>query len=209
MKIQILKKHFYSFKLCLFCLLCFTLFTPSCLKKKKSPYTHYKLEESFRYPISSEPPTLDWNKSTDTTSSLLIQNLMEGLTEYDFSKKFVQLRPALAKHWTSSADKKVWTFFLQDPVLWTDGTRLTAQHFIDGWERLLNPKTGSEYAYFLFPVKNAKAYNQGKIKNFNQVAVKSGDQGELIVELEKGLFLLSLFAHPSLHFSYSQRYYSK
>ena len=198
MKTPILKKHFYSFKLCLISLLCFTLLIPSCLKKKKSPYTHYKLEESFRYPISSEPPTLDWNKSTDTTSSLVIQNLMEGLTEYDFSKKFVQLRPALAKHWTHSADKKVWTFFLQDPVLWTDGTALTAQHFIDGWERLLNPKTGSEYAYFLFSIKNAKAYNQGKIKNFNQVAVKAGDQGELIIELEKGLFYFPyLLTHPS------------
>ena len=86
--------------------LCFVLGTTSCLKKKTSPYTDYKLEETFRYPIISEPPTLDWNKSTDTTSSLVIQSLMEGLTEYDFSGKFVQLRPALAQSWSNSADKK-------------------------------------------------------------------------------------------------------
>ena len=199
MKNSILKFQIFSiYHSLFFFILCLALFTPSCLKKKVSPYTDYKLEETFRYPILSEPPTLDWNKSTDTTSSLVIQNLMEGLTEYDFSSEFVRLKPALAKSWKSSADKKTWSFFLQDQVLWTDGVKLTAQHFIDSWERLLNPKTGSEYAYFLFPIKNAQAYNQGKIKDFRQVAVKTGPQGELIVQLEKGLFYFPyLLTHVS------------
>ena len=199
MKNTILKfQTFFLYHSLFFSILCLVLFTPSCLKKKASPYTDYKLEETFRYPILSEPPTLDWNKSTDTTSSLVIQNLMEGLTEYDFSSEFVRLKPALAKSWKSSADKKTWSFFLQDQVLWTDGANLTAQHFIDSWERLLNPKTGSEYAYFLFPIKNAQAYNQGKIKDFRQVAVETGPQGELIVQLEKGLFYFPyLLTHVS------------
>ncbi len=180
-------------------LLCFALFSvSSCLKKKTSSYTDYKLEETFRYPIMSEPPTLDWNKSTDTTSSLVIQNIMEGLTEYDFSSEFVKIRPALAKQWSHSKDKKVWTFILQDQVLWTDGKVLKAKDFVDGWERLLNPKTGSEYAYFLFPIKNAKAYNEGKITDFKQVGVQTGDKGELIVYLEKGLYYFPyLLTHPS------------
>ena len=174
------------------------LFSPSCFKKKQSLYTNYKLEESFRYPILSEPPTLDWSKSSDTTSSLVIQNLMEGLTEYDFSGDFVRLKPALAKSWTSSKDKKIWHFTLRDKVLWTDGKPLTAQHFIDSWERLLNPKTGSEYAYFLFPIKKARAYNQKKIKDFKQVGVKANGQNELIVHLEKGLFYFPyLLTHVS------------
>ena len=177
--------------------LCLALLLSACLKKKTNPYTNYKLEETFRYPILAEPPTLDWNKSTDTTSSLVIQSLMEGLTEYDFSGDFVQIRPALAKSWKSSKDKRVWSFFLKDQILWTDGKPLTAQHFVDGWERLLNPKTGSEYAYFLFPIKNAKAYNEGKIKDFKKVGIKLGDKTELIVELEKGLFYFPyLLTHP-------------
>lgn len=170
----------------------------SCIKKKTSAYTDYKLEESFRYPILSEPPTLDWNKSTDSTSSLVIQNLMEGLTEYDFSKEEVHLKPALARNWSSSKDKKIWKFVLKDNILWTDQKALKAQHFVDGWERLLNPETGSEYAYFLFPVKNAQAYNQGKIKDFKKVGVRTEKPGELIVELEKGLsYFPYLLTHPS------------
>ena len=170
----------------------------SACVKKQSFYTSHDLTETFRYPIISEPPTLDWSKSTDTTSSLIIQNIMEGLTEYDFSKGFVALKPALAKSWTNSQDKKIWTFSLKKNVLWTDGKALETQDFISAWERLLNPKTGSEYAYFLFPIKNAQEYNQGLIKDFKKVGVKIGPQGELIVELKKSLFYFPyLLTHPS------------
>ncbi|MDE0091961.1 MAG: peptide ABC transporter substrate-binding protein, partial [Oligoflexia bacterium] len=134
----------------------------------------------------------------DTTSSLVIQNIMEGLTEYDFSKEHVQLKPALAESWTSSSDKKIWTFHLKKNILWTDGKKLNPQDFISAWERLLNPKTGSEYAYFLFPIKKAQEYNQGLIKDFKKVGVRVGDQGELIIELNKALFYFPyLLTHPS------------
>ena len=175
-----------------------SFFLSACFVKKQSFYANHNLKETFRYPILSEPPTLDWNKSTDTTSSLVIQNLMEGLTEYDFSKKHVQLKPALATHWSSTEDKKIWTFHLRKNVLWTDGKKFRPQDFISAWERLLNPKTGSEYAYFLFPIKKAQEYNQGLIKDFREVGVKVGSQGELVVELKKGIFYFPyLLTHPS------------
>lgn len=43
--------------------------------------------ELLRINITSEPPTLDWNKATDTTSSHVIDNLMEGLVQYDLADK--------------------------------------------------------------------------------------------------------------------------
>ena len=179
-------------------LILMSLFLYSCFEKNQSLYTKHNLKETLRYPIISEPPTLDWSKSTDTTSSLVIQNLMEGLTEYDFSKKHVQLKPALATYWTSSTDKKLWTFYLKKNVLWTDGKKLQAKDFVSAWERLLNPKTGSEYAYFLFPIEKAQEYNQGLIKDFKKVGVKVGSKGELIVELKKGVFYFPyLLTHPS------------
>ena len=168
-----------------------------CLKKKSSPYTDYDLSETLRYSVGGEPPTLDWSKSTDTTSSLVIRNIMDGLARYDFSGNSVEVRPALAQSWTSSSDKTKWIFHLKS-VQWSDGKPLTARHFVEGWERLLNAKTGSEYAYFLFPVKNARAYNEGRVKDFSQVGVREGERGELIVHLEKGLsYFPYLLTHPS------------
>ena len=168
-----------------------------CLKKKASPYTDYNLSETLRYSVGAEPPTLDWSKSTDTTSALVIRNIMDGLTQYDFSGNSVEVRPALARSWSSSSDNTKWVFHLNS-VQWSDGKSLTAQHFVEGWERLLNAGTGSEYAYFLFPVKNARAYNEGRIKDFSKVGVKQGPKGELIVHLEKGLsYFPYLLTHPS------------
>ena len=188
-------------------LISISFFLSACFVKKQSLYTDHNLKETFRYPIVSEPPTLDWNKSTDTTSSLVIQNIMEGLTEYDFSKKHVQLKPALAESWTSSSDKKIWTFHLKKNVLWTDGKKLSPQDFISAWERLLNPKTGSEYAYFLFPIKKAQEYNQGLIKDFKKSRSARRRSRRINCRIKQSSVLFSLSINSSLYFSYSQRCY--
>ena len=57
------------------------------------------------------------------------------------------------------------------------------QHFIDGWQRLLTPATASEYAYFLYGIKGARAFNEGKLTDFGQVGASITDTGELKVEL--------------------------
>ena len=167
---------------------CFIVTGVSCLEKRKSPYISSDISHTFRYPIFSEPPSLDWNKITDAESALIVQNLMEGLVDYDFSKgKTIRVKPGLAQSWSSSPDKRHWVFYLKQSVYWSDGRLLTPQDFIDSWERLLNPKTGAEYAYFLFPIKNAQAYNQGKIKDFKKVGMSIGASGELQIELKKGI----------------------
>lgn len=174
------------------------IFLNSCLEKKSSPYTDYNLQQTLRYPIWTEPPTLDWNKSTDTNSALVIQNIMEGLVGYDFSNKKVNIRGALAQSWKSYNNNIKWVFTLKKSIFWNDNLPLTPQHFVDSWERLLNPKTGSEYAYFLFSIKNARAYNQGKIKDFKKVGVRAGKSNEIIVKLEKGLsYFPYLLTHTS------------
>lgn len=179
----------------LFLILSFSSF---CLQKKHSPYTDYNLNQTLRYPTWAEPPTLDWNKAFDVTSSLVIKNIMKGLLEYNHSKKNLELQGALAQSWSSDKQHKTWIFKLRTNVKWNDGVPLTAQHFIDSWQRLLDPKSGASYAYFLFPIKNAKAYHQGKIKNFNQVGVQVSSSGELLINLEKGLsYFPYLFTHSS------------
>jgi oligopeptide transport system substrate-binding protein len=142
--------------------------------------------ETLRINIQQEPPSLDWSKSVDTTSSLVESNIMNGLVEFNLSDPELSLDPALATSWSSTRDAKTWTFNLRQDVKWTDGVAFTGQHVIDGWERLLNPSTASQYAYFLFGVKNAQKYSQGKIKDFNEVGVRLDGEGRLIVELEQG-----------------------
>jgi len=40
---------------------------------------------------------------------------------------------------------------------------VTADDFVFAWRRLIDPKTASTYAYFIFLIKNAEAINSGKL----------------------------------------------
>lgn len=130
--------------------------------------------------LPTEPPTLDWGLATDNISKEVIQNLQEGLVRQDGEAK---IQPCFAESWTISPDGQTYTFKLRANLKWSDGQALTAQHFVDAWQRVLDPKTGSEYAYFLFDVKNAEAFQKGSVKNFADVGVKAADAQTLIVTL--------------------------
>ncbi len=146
--------------------------------------THVVLDESrtLRFNANVEPPTLDWTKCIDVASALIIHNMMDGLLKFDFSKPQIGVLPGLAESW-SSPDGRVWTFRLKKNIMWSDNVLLTPQHVLDGFERLLNPKTAAPYAYTLYDVKNAKAFNVGTLKDFSKVGVRILGQ-DLIVELE-------------------------
>lgn len=156
-----------------------------CTKKGSGLDYGLDVKETLRVNLLSEPPSLDWSKSTDTTSSMVEMNIMEGLVEYDLKDPNLGLIPALATEWKPSDGAKTWTFTIRKGVKWTDGVELTAQHFVDGFERLLNPTTASEYAYFIFDIKGARDYNAGKIKDMKQVGARVNEQGQLVIELDR------------------------
>lgn len=168
---------------------------------KKNAHLEYGLDvkDTLRINLMTEPPSLDWSKATDTTSSMVLNQIMDTLVAFNLGDPELGLIPSLATEWAPSEGGKVWTFTLRKGVKWTDGVDFTAQQVIDGWERLLNAKTASEYAYQLFPVKNARAYNAGKVTDFKDVGVKINDKGQLVVTLEKpmGYFPMLLTHHST------------
>lgn len=139
------------------------------------------ISKRARMRLPTEPPTLDWTLATDNVSKEVIGNLQVGLLGHDENTK---VEPMLAESWESSKDLTIHTFKLRKDAVWSDGVPLEAQHFVDSWERALNPATGSEYAYFLFDVKNSEAYQSGKIKDFSEVGVQAIDKHTLKVTLK-------------------------
>lgn len=175
-------------------------FLAACTKKAEKLDYGLEVKDTLRINISTEPPSLDWNKSTDTTSAEIQFNIMSSLVEYDLNDPELKLKPNLALNWEPSNKATKWKFKLREGVKWTDGVEFEAQHVVDGWERLLNPATASEYAYFIYAVKNAKSYNEGKLKDFSQVGVKATGKYELTVELDKpmGYFPMLLTHHSTM-----------
>lgn len=165
----------------------------------KGDFYGFDPKESLRFNLVTEPPSLDWSKSTDTTSNEVQVNIMDGLVKYDLADPEMKLIPGLALSWESKNKFKTWIFKLRPGVKWTDGVELEAQHVIDGWERLLNPQTAAEYAYQLFTVVGAKEYNEGKNKDFSKVGIKAIDKLTLQIELDasKSFFPMLLTHHST------------
>ncbi|ERI89586.1 ABC transporter, substrate-binding protein, family 5 [Clostridiales bacterium oral taxon 876 str. F0540] len=128
--------------------------------------------------LGAEPKTMDISKATDLYSTQVLKEITEGLTRMEVDKDGKEVAaPAGAEKWTTSPDGLKWTFTLRD-YSWADGQKVKASDYVYSLMRTLDPKTASQYAYFLFPIKGAEAYNAGKGKK-EDVGIKAVDDKTL------------------------------
>lgn len=121
-------------------------------------------EQYLNVTLLSEPKTLDPSKATDLYSSQVLVNVMETLTRLEVGEDGKDvIKPGAAKEWKKSDDGLKWTFTLRD-AKWSDGKAITADQFVYGITRTLAKETGSQYAFLLYPIKNAQEFNTGKAK---------------------------------------------
>lgn len=172
----------------------------SCTKRQAKLEYDLNPAETLVVNIQTEPPSLDPSKATDTTSAEVLNNIMAPLIQFDTADPSLKLIPSLLTAWEPSEKATKWKLTVRQGVVWSDGQPFTAQQILDGWERLLNPATASEYAYFLFSIKGAQDYNKGTIKDFSQVAAKIVDPNTIEVQLNKskGYFPMLLTHHSTL-----------
>ena len=134
--------------------------------------------------LLGEPETLDWSKAHTSIETYVLINLMDGLVQFDSN---MQVAPALAESWKVSKDGKTYTFKLRPGVKWSDGIPLKAKDFVYSWRRLLTPATAASYAYLLYDVQGAEAFNKGVLKDFSKVGVKALNDSTLQVKLARAI----------------------
>ncbi|MCI8538025.1 MAG: peptide ABC transporter substrate-binding protein [Oscillospiraceae bacterium] len=139
-------------------------------------------EQVLRVSMAGAPSDVGPLTSTTTEGAELLGCMFEGLVRQDAEGQIEQ-GSGLAESWTVSDDGLVYTFTIRDAV-WSDGTPITAPQFAYCWEKVLNPATASEYAYMLYVIQNAHAYNTGELTDWSQVGVKATDDKTLEVTLE-------------------------
>lgn len=151
-------------------------------------------EQVFRFNLHSNPPTLDPGQAQDNVSFAVLNGLFEGLTR---ANEKGEALPGTAEKWDISPDGTKYTFHLRKDAKWSNGDPVTAEDFEFSWKRVLNPKLepAPPYAYQLYYIKGAEAYNTGKNADPNSVAVKAVDANTLEVELEHSTpYFLSLLS---------------
>jgi oligopeptide transport system substrate-binding protein len=137
-------------------------------------------DQQLRRGIGANPDSIDPHKAEGTWNNDIIGDMFIGLFTEDAASRPV---PGVAESWTVSEDGLVWTFKLKQ-TQWSDGTPLTANDFVYGFRRLLDPKTiGAAYASIQYDIKNAREVNGGRMP-LEQLGVRAIDDYTLEITLE-------------------------
>lgn len=122
---------------------------------------------------------LDPRLCGDSLSSSLQYYLHEGL----FKMTTKPLEKGLISHYTTSEDKKFYTFTLKK-AHWSDGSIITSFDFINSWNELLSPDFPSQNAELLFCIKNGRAIKRGE-QPIASLGLKALNETQIEIELEE------------------------
>ena len=152
-------------------------------------------EVVFNRGNGAEPETLDPSLALAIYEDSIIGDLIMGLMTEDVNGRPI---PGAATSWETSADGLTWTFHLRDEN-WSDGVPVTAEDFVFGWQRVVDPKSASKYAYFLGLVKNATAISAGKMPP-SVLGVRAKDAKTFEVTLTHPVpYMLELVMHTTTY----------
>ncbi|MCR8858152.1 peptide ABC transporter substrate-binding protein [Bacillus pseudomycoides] len=163
--------------------------------KEKSTTKPKEEKKVLQLTETGEIPSLNSLKVTDAVSFNVLNNVMEGLFRLSKNDEVI---PGIAQKHEISKDGKTYTFHLRD-AKWSNGDPVTAHNFVYAWKQLVNPETGSEYAYIMYDVKNAEKINKKQI-GLDELGVKAQDDKTFTVELEHPVpYFTKLLCLPSFY----------
>jgi len=150
----------------------------------------------FRKNNGTEPGTLDPHRAEGVPASNVLRDLFEGLVMEDPSGRYI---PGAAKSWTLSKDAKTYIFKMRENGKWSNGEDVTAEDFVFGLRRSVDPATLSNYSSMLYPIKNARDIVLGK-KKPEALGVRAEGPHTLVIELEEPTpYFLSLLTHSTTY----------
>jgi len=176
--------------------LVFALITTGCAAGSNSDGQR---NNEFRMNLASEPPSLDPAQATDQVSFTVINAIYQGLTTLDENG---DVQPGIAETWDISEDGKTYTFTIRSDAQWNNGDALTAHDFEFAWKRALDPMLvpePSQYAYQLYYIEGAEAYNTGK-GSIDDVKVNATDDHTLVVTLNAPTTYFESLLSTSVYF---------
>jgi oligopeptide transport system substrate-binding protein len=120
----------------------------------------------MRWSAGNSIPTLDPSRATDTTSDTVITQMIDTPFSFDAEGG---IEPLGAESFEVSDDGTVFTVYLREDAVWSDGVPVTAQHYVDGVKRLLSPDMANDYAYIMFDIVGAADYNSGDAADLESI----------------------------------------
>ncbi|HAY0630728.1 TPA: oligopeptide ABC transporter substrate-binding protein OppA [Serratia marcescens] len=168
----------------------------SAMAAQVPPGTALAAKQEIVRHIKDEPASLDPIKAVGLPEAQLARDLFEGLVNQDANGKVI---PGVATRWQTS-DNQTYIFHLRKDARWSNGDPVTAKDFVYSWQRLVEPKNLSPFAWFaqLAGIQNAEQIISGKLPA-DRLGVSAPDDYTLKVQLDKPVpYFVSLTANFSL-----------
>jgi ABC-type oligopeptide transport system substrate-binding subunit len=102
-----------------------------------------------------EPTAIDPYNSQESEGENVTKAVFEGLVTVDNAT--AEIKPGVAESWTKNDACTVWTFKLTAGTQFSNGETVTAQSFIDGWNRAAQQKAASDTAEFMSDIQGYDA----------------------------------------------------
>lgn len=103
--------------------------------------------QEFRWSDGGLPQTFDPALAAAPPDTDAVRAIFEGLTEYD--PQTLAPVPGVAARWEASVDNREWTFYLREDARWSNGEPVTAQDFVNSWQRTLQMGERAPHAKLL------------------------------------------------------------
>lgn len=153
--------------------------------------------QAYNYWMLDSIKSLDPQLASSVEDSDVIRSLVEGLYNETSDGS---LEPGVAIEHSISDDLTTYTFKLRPEAKWSNGDPVTAGDFVYGWQRLVDPATASEYAWYmeLMQVVNAAEIIAGT-KPAAELGVKALDDHTLEVKILAPLpYFPKMLTHSSV-----------
>jgi oligopeptide transport system substrate-binding protein len=129
-----------------------------------------------------EPADLDPTINEASSTARILGALFEGLIH--ISNDGSTVIPGVAERWEVSPDGLTYTFHLREGARWSNGAPLTSRDFADTFMRALDPQVGCEDAGYLFPIRGARDFVEGRSSDPSSVGIRAPDARTIVLLLD-------------------------
>jgi len=152
-------------------------------------------KESFTVVFSKLDVSFNPHHTFTSTEAQLYTAVFEGLLSYH--PQTLEPLPAAAESWDVSNGGLTYRFILRKNLKYSNGDRITAEHFKNSWLKLMSPESGTDYGSLLNVIKNGELYRDGKV-SASEVGIIAESERVLVINLEsKAPYLTKVLCHHS------------
>jgi oligopeptide transport system substrate-binding protein len=144
--------------------------------------------------LGSSPLNWDPQQAGDTASAAILAQVFEGLTTLDPSNN---VQPALAQSWTVSDDGQHVDFLLRPGIVYSDGSPIKAQDFVDSWFRLIDPQRPGPLVSLMSDVAGVADYLAGRA-GLDAVGLHAQGDHVIVALAHPASFFVAVTTSPSL-----------